>query len=281
MSTNLLDLNSLPAPQVVEPLSFEALFQTKLGTLLELMPSFSALLESDPAIKLLEAGAYDEINLRQRINDAARARLLAFATGSDLDQLGAFYGVTRLSGETDDGMRTRVREAIMGRSAAGTAAQYRFAALSVSTEVADAAVDSPIGGVVRVSVLSSLGDGTPSQALLDLVAASITSTSVRALCHTVQAVAAESVTVNITANIWLTKTAPQAVFDGLEANLRAVFATVSGLGRNLAPSWIISQLQQGGVQRVELSAPTSQAVVAANQFVRLGTITMTLAGRDE
>lgn len=279
MST-LFDLSNLPAPAVVDELSFDDIFQGKLATLLGMAPEFTALLESDPAIKLLEADAYDELVLRQRINDAARARLLAYAAGADLDQLAIFYGVTRLTGETDASLKVRVREAIMGRSAAGTAAQYRFAALSASTQVADAAVDSPTGGIVRVSILGAAGNGTPDASLLSAVEAVVQSDTVRALCHTVQVVPAEIVTVNVAAQIWLTTTAPAAIFDGLPDVLRDHFAGVRGLGYNLAPSWLIAKLQAGGVQRVQLTAPTTQTIIAPNQCAALGTINLTLAGRD-
>lgn len=278
--TTLLDLSSLPDPKVVDELSFEDIFQGKLTTLLGLAPEFTALLESDPAIKLLEADAYDEIVLRQRVNDAARARLLAYAQGGDLDQLAIFYGVSRLTGETDTSLKVRVREAIMGRSAAGTKAQYRFAALSASIDVLDAAVDSPQGGIVRVSILSASGDGTPSTGLLDAVRAVVTSDSVYALCHTIQVVPAEIVQVDVTAQIWLTTTAQEAIFGGLDDVLREKFSAVRGLGYNVAPSWITAQLQAGGVQRVQLTAPSSQVVIASNQCAALRNINLTLAGRD-
>ena len=279
MST-LLDLASLPAPRVVEELSFEDIFQGKLTTLLGMSPEFSALLESDPAIKVLEADAYDELGLRARINDAARARLLAFAQGGDLDQLAIFYGVTRLTGELDPSLKVRVREAIMGRSAAGTKAQYRFAALSASGEVLDAAVDSPEGGIVRVSIMSATGGGTPSTALLQAVEGVVQSDTVHALCHTVVVVPAQIVTVNVSAQIWLTTTAQAAIFDGLADVLRQEFADVRALGYNLAPSWITSKLQTSGVQRVILTAPASQVVITTNQCAALGDINLTFAGRD-
>ena len=279
MST-LLDLASLPAPRVVAELSFEDIFHGKLTTLLGMTPEFTALLESDPAIKLLEANAADETNLRAHINDAARARLLAFAKGGDLDQLAIFYGVTRLTGESDASLTVRVREAIMGRSAAGTKAQYRFAALSASGEVLDAAVDSPEGGIVRISIMSAVGNGTPSAALVAAVESVVHSDTVYALCHTVVVVPAEIVVVGVTADIWLTNTAQQAVFDGLEALLREEFAEARALGWNLTPSWITSKLQTGGVQRVELTAPASQVVISPNQCAALGTINLRLAGRD-
>lgn len=280
MSSTLIDLDSLPKPQVVEQLSFEDIFSGKLETLLGMSPDFTALLESDPAIKLLEADAADEIDLRARINDAARARLLAFATGGDLDQLAIFYGVTRLVGEQDVSLKVRVREAIMGRSAAGTKAQYRFAALSASGEVLDAAVDSPEGGIVRVSIMSAVGDGTPSPALLAAVESVVRSDTVYALCHTVIVEGAQIVPVAVSARIWLTTTAQMAVFDGLAGLLRQEFAEARKLGWNLTPSWITAKLQTSGVQRVELITPAEQVVITPNQCAALGAINLTYAGRD-
>jgi len=94
------ELSRLPTPQLIEPLSFSAIFTALLTDFQHRYPDYSALLASDPAIKLLEVAAYRELLLRHRINEAARANLLAFAADSDLDHLGAFYGVTRrLAGE--------------------------------------------------------------------------------------------------------------------------------------------------------------------------------------
>lgn len=280
MSDSIIDLDTLAAPIVVEELSFETIFRSKLDRLLALDTSFSALLESDPAIKLIEANSYDELILRQRINDAARARLLAFATKSDLEQLAAFYGVTRLTGESDTSLKNRTREAIMGRSAAGTAAQYRFAALSASTDVVGVQVDSPKGGVVRVSILSGIGDGTPTPELLATVTSVVASDSVRALNDTLMVVGAEIVPVDITANVYLTRNAPEAVFTGLSNLLRAEFLKVRSLGYNVAPSWITSKLQTGGVQRIDLSAPASQIAIGPTQCASIRNINLTLAGRD-
>ena len=82
------DLSSLPHPSVIEALSFEAIFGALQADFQSRYPQYSALLASDPAIKLLEVAAYREVLLRNRINAAAKASLLAFATGSDLDICG-------------------------------------------------------------------------------------------------------------------------------------------------------------------------------------------------
>ncbi len=46
-------------------------------------------LESEPIVKNLQENTYREVLLRQRINEAAQAAMLAYAIGSDLDQLAA------------------------------------------------------------------------------------------------------------------------------------------------------------------------------------------------
>lgn len=278
--SDLIDLSSLPPPQVVQQLAFEAILLEKLQTFIGIAPTFTTLVESDPAIKLLEADAYDEMLLRQRINDAARARLLAFATGSDLDQLAAFYGVTRLTGELDTPFKARVRAAIMGRSAAGTKAQYKFAALSASVDVADVNVGSPIGGVVRVSVLSRIGDGTPTQELMEQVTAVINQDDVRALCHNIQVVPAELVEFDVIGQVWLTPTAPETVFAALPSRLEAAHAAQVGLGFNIPQSWLMKTLQVSGVQRIELSSPSAQVNVLDYQRAVIRDIDLVLAGRD-
>ena len=140
MST-LSDLASLPTPAVIETLSFETIFTELQTEFQSRYPDYSALLASDPAVKLLEVAAYREVLLRNRINAAAKASLLAFATGSDLDHLAAFYGVTRLLNENDEALRLRTRQRIIGFANAGGAAHYRYWALSASPEVADVEVE--------------------------------------------------------------------------------------------------------------------------------------------
>ena len=105
------ELSRLPTPQLIEPLSFSAIFTALLTDFQHRYPDYSALLASDPAIKLIEVAAYRELLLRHRINEAARANLLAFAQTADLDHLGAFYGVTRLVGETDTALRKQIGRA--------------------------------------------------------------------------------------------------------------------------------------------------------------------------
>ena len=54
------DLSSLPHPSVIEALSFETIFGELQADFQSRYPQYSALLASDPAIKLLEVAAYRE-----------------------------------------------------------------------------------------------------------------------------------------------------------------------------------------------------------------------------
>ena len=274
------ELAGLPTPQVLETLRFETVFDALLRDFQVRYPQYSALLASDPVIKLIEVAAYRELLLRARINEAARANLLAFAVGNDLEHLGAFYGVTRLPQEQDEPLRRRIRARIMGFANAGGAAHYRYWALSASPEVADVAVDSPGPGRVRISVLPTGHSDTVPEALLDAVRATVLRDDVRVLTDTVEVVPVSLVPVTVSAQIWLYPDTPMAVFEGLAPRLTRELAQAAVLGWDLTQSWLIGQLQQPGVHKVELIQPASDIRIHSTQAVRLTDVQLTFAGRD-
>jgi len=172
-----IDLSKLPPPQVVEELDYEAILAAMKADFIARWPNFSADLESEPLIKLLEVAAYRELLVRQRVNEAARKVMLAFARGSDLDHLGALYGVERLlvdpgdpaasppvpaQYELDDALRFRIQLAPEAMSVAGPDLAYVYHARSASADIKDVSVESPTPGDVVVTVLSGHGDGAPA-----------------------------------------------------------------------------------------------------------------------
>ena len=99
----LVDLSRLPPPNVVEEISFEAILTERKERFVGLYPEEAQdavrqtlALESEPIVKQLRESAYREMILRQRINEASRASLLAYATGEDLENRAADYGVERI-----------------------------------------------------------------------------------------------------------------------------------------------------------------------------------------
>lgn len=275
-----IDFSSIPDPTIIEPLDFETILAAMIADLQARDPSYSEILESDPGIKILEVAAARELILRQRINDALQATLLRYAGGADLDNLATFYAVTRLEDESDEALRARVIERIMGSSTAGGAAWYRYQALTASELVKDAAVSSPNPGEVLVNILSTQGNGTAGSQLLQTVDAVLQSDSVRVITDVVTVASATINTVPVTAQIYLYPDTPIEVFNGLQARLTAAFATASGLGWDVTRSWLIAQLHPAGVQRVVLTAPAADVVCGPSQAPALGAITLTMAGRD-
>ncbi|UGA39236.1 hypothetical protein JOS77_06595 [Chromobacterium haemolyticum] len=135
-----IDLTRLPAPAVIEPLDYETLLAQYKAKLLQLAPAelrdslaASLQLESESLTLFLELAAYLDLLQRQRINEAAKASLLAYAAGTDLDNRAADYGVQRLLiqpanpdanppteaiWESDDALRSRAQMALEGLSVA-------------------------------------------------------------------------------------------------------------------------------------------------------------------
>lgn len=155
----MIDLSLLPPPDVVETLDFETLYQEVLGVFRAHMgDQWTALLESDPVVKLMEVMAYRELVMRARVNAAAKASLLAYAKGADLDNRAADYGVQRLTiraanpdavppvtalMESDEALRYRTRLSLEALSVAGSSGAYEYHALSASAELVHVSVDSP------------------------------------------------------------------------------------------------------------------------------------------
>lgn len=180
-----VDLSKLPAPAVVEALEYEAVLADLIATTKVLMPDF-VVRESDPAVKILEIVAYRELLLRQRVNDAARAVMVAYAEGDDLDNLGALMGVARLvlaaadedagtpaTMESDEDFRRRIVLAPEGYSVAGPEGAYIYHALSADARMLDASATSPEPDDIRALVLDTLAAGGAAQALVAAMTAAL------------------------------------------------------------------------------------------------------------
>lgn len=279
------ELAKLPPPALIDELSYEAqleLFRARLrAAFLAAGIDYDVSdLETDPAQILVQVSAYQDILLRQRINEAIQSWFLAYAAGGDLDVLAQWYDVVRLVGETDDALRRRVVLAIQGRSTGGTEARYRSIALGADVRVADAAVYR-IGRdpTIHVAVFSAEAGGVASPLLLAKVDAALQAPGVRMVNDTILVASAAQQTLDIAANIWLLPSASESVLAGAEANLRAAWAKDMLLGRDLTHSWLIAQLQVEGVQRVQILAPAGDVTLPFNQSAALGAVTLTKAGR--
>ena len=296
MST--LDLSRLPAPLVLEPLDFEALYQEALTDFRALMGgNWSAALESDPVVKLLEKAAYDKMMGRARINDAAKALLLAFARDSDLDHLAANYNVQRLlvvpadlgavppieaQYESDDSLVERTLLAFEGMSIAGPRDAYVFHAMSADGRVADARASSPSPATVEVSILSRIGEGLASEDLLEVVRQALNDEEVRPVGDRVIVQSASLIDYQVEAVLYLYP-GPEIELSLTEARaaLERYINTQRRLGRDIRRSAIHAALHVSRVQRVELIHPAEDVVVLDHQAANCTGSSVVLGGTDE
>lgn len=296
-SFTAVDLSQLAAPDVVETLDFETILAAMVADLQSRDPAFTALVESDPAYKILEVAAYRETLIRQRVNDATQAVMLAYAGGADLDQIAANYNVQRLvldpgdpdaippvapTLESDADLRRRVQLSFEGFSTAGPVGAYVFHALGADPDVLDVAVDSPAPGEVVVTILSRDGDGTASAELLAAVDAVLSSDDVRPLTDDVTVQAATIVEYAVTAVLTVLPGPDGAVvLAQAEAALAAYIAQTQRLGRDVTRSGIFAALHQPGVQNVTLTAPAADIVIAADEASFCTGTDVTVGGVDE
>lgn len=296
MST--LDLSRLPAPLVLESLDFEALYQEALTDFRALMGgNWSAALESDPVVKLLEKAAYDKMMGRARINDAAKALLLAFARDSDLDHLAANYNVQRLlvvaadpgtvppieaQYESDDSLVERTLLAFEGMSIAGPRDAYVFHSMSADGRVADARARSPSPATVEVSILSRIGEGLASEDLLEVVRLALNDEEVRPVGDRVIVQSASLIDYQIEAVLYLYP-GPEIELSLTEArsSLNRYINTQRRLGRDIRRSAIHAALHVSRVQRVELIHPAEDVVVADNEAANCTGSSVVIGGTDE
>lgn len=261
-----IDLSKLPAPKVIEELSYEAIFQSILSDFLEKNPSYSTLLESDPAMILLEVCAYRELLLRNRINEAAKATMLAYATGSDLENLAAFYGVQKLENENDDRLRLRAQLALEGFSTAGPIGSYIFHALSASNDVKSVSVKSPNPGEVLVTILSNIDDGTVTTGLIEIVDSKLNEDDIRPLTDQVFVQAAEIINYEVEAVITVYSGPSSAVVETESLSALNKFTKERhAIGKVIAISGIHKSLHVDGVKKVELIQPASDVVTSDEQ----------------
>ena len=300
----IVDLSQLAAPDVVEELDYETILTERKATLVSLYPeeqqdavARTLTFESEPIVKLLQENAYREVIWRQRVNESARAVMLAYAAGHDLDNLGANYNVERLVitpadettlpptpavMESDTDYRLRIQQAFEGMSVAGSTGAYQFHGRSADGRVADISVISPQPACVTVSVLSRENNGAASGELLAVVRNALNGEDVRPVADRVTVQSAVIVDYTIEAALYLYP-GPESepVLSAAKAKLQTYINAQHRLGRDIRKSAIYAALHVEGVQRVELVAPVADIVLNETQASYCTEYSVKIGGNDE
>lgn len=305
MSYDIIDLSNLPFPAVVDEIDFETLLANRKANFIARFETEEEkdfwterlTYESEPVVKLLEENAYLEFLLRAHINEKAKAVMLAFATGADLDNLAALFGVERLIitpenttttqpteavYEDDDRLRTRVQLSLEGLTTAGSRNSYKYHALSASAKIKDVSVTSQTAGVVQVTLLSTEGDGTAQADILTAVTEKLNAEDVRPLCDTVNVQSAAIVDYQIAAELTLYPSVLESVvFANVQSAVDKYVEKQKLIGIDITKSGIYAALHQEGVQNVNLTSPAENIVINDTQAAHCTAINITIGGRDE
>ncbi|MDH2998099.1 baseplate assembly protein [Pasteurellaceae bacterium LFhippo2] len=302
--SEITDLSKLPEPDVLEALDFEEMLKARKSAFIDLYPEDEQAewvarlaLESDPIVKLLEENCYFQLLERQRINSAAQATMLAYATGNDLDVIAANFNVTRLVIqeaddsanpaieeilEPDDDFRTRVQLKFEALSVAGPRKAYTFQALSAHGKVADVSVESPAPAYVTVTILSRDGKGESSDEILQAVRSALNDEEVRPIADRVTVQGAEIINYQVQARLHLFR-GPQSepIRQTAQKNLDKYTQLTKRLGRDITRSGIYAALHVEGVQNVEIIQPAQDIVLNSAQASYCTGTELTLVVSDE
>lgn len=296
-SFTAIDLSQLPRPTVVEQLDYEAIVAESLALLRQLHPEFDALVESDPAYKIIEVLAYRELLVRQRTNEAALAVMLAYAAGPDLDQIGARYNVQRLviddgdpeaippvppTYETDEEFRRRIQLSPEGYTTAGSQGSYIFHGLGADPDVRDVTAVMLEPGHVGIYVLSRTDDGTASAELIQAVDAALNAEHVRPMTDLVTVQSAAIVSYSIEAELTVYPGPDsELVRQAAEDAAREYAEAHHRMGYDVTISGVYAALHQPGVQSVNLISPTATIVIDDDEASFCTSITVTVAGEPD
>lgn len=278
-----IDLSRLPPPNVVVPLDFEAELARLKALVLQEVPTLADVihLESEPVNKILQRIAYEYVNMQQRINDAAKACMLAYALGEDLDQMAANLLTPRLDNEPDAALRRRAQMSNEGETAAGSYGSYMYHGLSAHADVLDVSVDSPKPGDVRVTVLSRHGQGQADGALLQVVEQALSADDVRPLSDTVMVQSAQIVHFAVQAVLSVYPgPAAQPLLQAAMAALDAYLQEHRKLGHDITRSALYAALHQSGVHNVQLLQPAQDVVIDPTQAAWCTAVDVTLGASD-
>lgn len=298
-----VNLSEIPAPEVVETIDYEVILSELTADAITRAPELAEALalESEPVTKALEEAAYRETVIRARVNDAARAVMLAFAPGADLRHLGALFGVAaeviqeadpeadppvEEILESDARLRARIQLAPEAYTVAGSRGAYTWHALAADAHVKDVYVWAPepegdLVGEVRVVLLSDETDGTPSAETLNAVTAALTAEAVRPLTDRVYVQAATIVEYAVVADITTYEGPDSAVvMAAAEASVAAKVAELHALGHDVTRSALFAALHVAGVQNVVMTDPAADVAIDADEAGYCTIITLTHAGTD-
>ncbi|KXO86086.1 baseplate J family protein [Acinetobacter venetianus] len=284
-SFTAIDLSQLPQPEVVEQIDYEIILKEGLDEFHKKMEDsgteYTRVIESDPAYKLAEVFAYREMLVRQRANQSALSVLLAYASGKDLEHKAAERNLFRKEitpadntttpptpavMETDASLKERTQLAPEGYTTAGSEGSYIFHTKNADVRVKDVEPVSPDKGIAAMYILSTEGDGTASEELLNIVDQALNKKIIRPLTDYVQVYSASIIHYQVEAELEI-QDGPDKniVLQDAISKLQEYVNSVHKLNTKVSITGIASALQREGVIDVDLISPLSKIEPVSGQ----------------
>lgn len=291
-----IDLSQLPAPSVVEQISYETILNDALNEFHSKMDGlgieYPRLVESDPAYKLAEVFAYREMLVRERANKSSLAVLLAYAEKTDLDHKAAERNLVRrvitpadnstipptpAVMESDASLRQRVQLAPEGYTTAGSEGSYIFHAKNSDVRVKDVEPISPDKGIAAIYILSTDGDGSASEELISIVNEALNKRIIRPLTDEVHVYSANIIQYRVEAVLEIAEGPDKNIVlsEALE-KLNTYVQSVHRLNTKVSKTGIIGALNRDGVIDIDLIEPTSKIEPVSGQAAYCHEIVVTI-----
>lgn len=300
-----IDLSRVPVPDAIQRLDYERIVSERIADLLSRfseagIPYDVEGLETDPAVILQQEDAYRELLQLAAINDAVRAVLLASSWGTNLDNIAAMFGLSRLVVtpgdptttpptpdilEDDERFRRRIQLAPEAFATTGSRDAYVFHALTAHIGVADVAVLNHASGALapgEVAVVLLPDDPEQESEIVDAVRERLLRDDVRPLTDALEIRIASPVPATITAKLRLRRGPdPVVVREAALSRLNAFLGRQRRIGAAVALSGIYGALQVDDVERVVLTEPTADIEPPADGVVVVDTVNLTTEFIDE
>ncbi|ATO19998.1 phage baseplate protein [Acinetobacter sp. LoGeW2-3] len=282
MST--VDFSQLPVPNLIQELDYERILSERKEKFIALYPESEQekwrnvlSRESDPIVKLLEENAYLELHYQNKCNADARALLLAYAEGPDLDHLALTeYGLVRLLVtpadnsvipplpavyESDERLKERCLLQYDGMNTAGSSNAYRFFTLSADGRVHGIKVYSHIDNPYLLDIVISQVDsetGEASQELIDIVQAALDPDLVRPVCDRPTVKSSIATDYQISARLFVGKNAEDSLLlEAANLRLESYIQKSKKNGSSIRLSAIYAALHVDGISRVVIDEPAA------------------------
>lgn len=282
---------NLPAPTVIEELSYEKTLSDNVSFAKELLPNWQAV-ESDKYMILLESQSNKELHFRAFINSLIKKMLPHYSSGSDLDNFifGLYGGVTRLSNENDAEFLERAMLSVNRFSTAGPTKAYEYHTYKADARVADVKVINAIKplseyvslfvGRDEVGVLAALKELMGDMAtveiyiasktivddnLLQIVQTALNGEKTRPLTDRVRVYAAllKDIVLNVTLEVY-----DLAQSTTIQEQINSNFLKVFKIGEDVICSELISKLHINGVYRVVTNI-NNDVIIADTEIAKL------------